>query len=617
MMFQGRLPAAMSISVAPSESRRRPLSERLVGWAESSLLWTLLALAGTIIVGYRFGDSNHGITVPLLKHLIDPSLYPGDPLIATGSAFPTVFYRLVALVLPSTGAVAPAFYAMYVVTMAATFAALYRIGRWAGGPGAGVLVVLIGLPVRIGMAGEALYRVEFSHSHVASALALWAIAWFLEGRRLLPILVLSLGAYNHALYSAYVLAPMVIVVVWEYREVGRQRSLMYLAAATIPWLPLVAWAIAHQQPLSQTWLSLLRLRSAHHSFPGYFGDDLPGVAALLLLAMLSLSSLTRLQQRLVAAFMGATALHFALGTLFTEWWPLRLVLQYQPHRSWRFLMVILWAVVCAHLVAQMRRGGRDRALAIAVAVCLALPGMASLTPWAIVLVALLARPAPPWWQRALVAAVLLGVAGWGIATVNPLLDLDAMLRRSTTDTVIACAGLGIAVLTARSYGRSVRLATVVGSASAVLLWLAPSMYLDLSQRWAPEASPWLDVQHWARLHTPTQATILTPPLETGFRVFSERPVVGEWKDGTQQYFDAAFAEEWDRRMRAMHGDGFAQMSGMDLLAVARSYGASFIVVPRRPRREGLPLLYSNHTYAVYAARWKTDTAGHGRAVRGS
>src|SRR5688572_30153163 len=114
-------------------------------WAtvlEGATLALLLAIAGTIVTGYRFGDSNHGITVPILKRLMDPSLYPGDVMVATAEAFPTVFYRALGLVLPGTGAIPAAFFVLYVISIAATLAGAYRIGRWAGGEAAGVLCLL-------------------------------------------------------------------------------------------------------------------------------------------------------------------------------------------------------------------------------------------------------------------------------------------------------------------------------------------------------------------------------------------------------------------------------------------------------------------------------------------
>lgn len=588
--------------------RRDALWRRLVPVAERATLFVLLAVAAIVLIGYRFGDSNHGITVPLLKKLIDPTLYPGDPLVATGESFPTLFYRVLAFLLPSTDAVAPAFFALYVLTMAATYAAVYRIGCWAGGPAAGALTLLVAFPVRIGLAGEALYRVAFSHSHTASALALWAIVWFLQGRRLLPILVLSLGAYNHALYSAYVLAPMLVLVLVEWRQVGSRRSALLLAAAVVPWVPLVAWGLLHSAPLSAEWLELLRLRSSHHSFPSTFGDDLPGVAALLVLTCFALPALDRGKGHLLSAFLGVTALHFVLGTVFTELVPVRLVLQYQPHRAWRFVIVLLWAVVSAHLVSETQKGGRARVLAVTTGLTLVLPGLAPLLPVSVALFAFFARPAPPAWMRALAAAVFLGVSGWGLRAVEPLLEVESIARRITADTVVAAAGLALLLVAGRQAGPRVRALTLAAVAIFVVARLGPGTYRSVSLRWQADVSPWHDVQQWVRLNTPKDAVILTPPREAGFRVFSERSIVGEWKDGTQQYFDDHFAAEWNRRMEAVGADTFVKTHGRDLLAVAQLYGAAYIVLPRQPVRRGLVLAYQNGTYAVYRARWKDDAA---------
>jgi hypothetical protein len=106
-------------------------------------------------------------------------------------------------------------------------------------------------------------------------------------------------------------------VLTEWRQTGSRRSRLLLAAACLPWLPLLAWGLMHSAPLSAEWLTLLRLRSAHHSFPSTFGEDLPGVAALLVLTCLALPALSRDRQRLLAAFLAATALHFVLGTFFS------------------------------------------------------------------------------------------------------------------------------------------------------------------------------------------------------------------------------------------------------------------------------------------------------------
>jgi hypothetical protein len=123
--------------------------------------------------------------------------------------------------------------------------------------------------------------------------------------------------------------------------------------------------------------------------------------------------------------------------------------------------------------------------------------------------------------------------------------------------------------------------------------------------------PWSDVQLWVKANTPRDAIILTPPHREGFRVFSERAIVGEWKDGTQQFFSWAFAREWDRRMGDLGGgetpvyDGF----GAERVAMlARRYWADYAVAPAASAL-GFDRLYENAEFCVYRIPRAAGPAG--------
>jgi hypothetical protein len=565
---------------------------------EGATLALLLALAGTVLTGYRYGDSNHGITVPILKRLMDASLYPGDVMVATADKFPTVFYRALALLLPNTDWIPVAFFVLYVVAIAATLAGAWRLGMWAGGPGAAWLALLFAFPVRIGLAGEALYRVEFSHSHLASALVIWAMVWFLEGRRLLPLLVLSLGAYNHLLYSAYVLVPMVLVVLAERRERGTKRTLQLLAAAALPLVPIAAWSVSRGTPMTAEWLELLKLRSSHHSFPSGFAGDLPDAAALLALAALSASRLPSDRRALLALFLVGTALQFLFGTLFTEYWPLKAVLQYQPHRSWRFLQLLLQAVIAAGVVQGFRAGGVGRLVALLTGVVVFLPGLESLLPLVVIAQAAASRPPAATWARLLAASVLAFLGGWGDKPLDFTTFLLEMSNRMLSATVLTAAALALLVRIGYEKGGFTRRALSGLAALLTLVWFMPDVYARARARF--DRGAWIEVQKWARQNTPKSAVFLTPPREAGFRVFSERTSVGEWKDGTQQYFDDAFVREWGLRMEIL-GD-LPKRNDEELRQIAQRLGATHIVLPARQERAGFAELYRNRDFAVYRAR---------------
>jgi hypothetical protein len=93
---------------------------------------------------------------------------------------------------------------------------------------------------------------------------------------------------------------------------------------------------------------------------------------------------------------------------------------------------------------------------------------------------------------------------------------------------------------------------------------------------------------------------LTPPYSQGFRIFSERPIVVDWKDGTQQYFDTEYGYEWWERIQMVGGSGrkYDGMSEEEYIAVAEKYEASYLVVPAS-RTLNMEKAYANKEYAVY------------------
>jgi hypothetical protein len=393
------------------------------------------------------------------------------------------------------------------------------------------------------------------------------------------------------------------VVLVEAPRVGRSATLRRAAAATLPLLPLLVWAVARSTPLTPEWLQQLWERSAHHSFPSTFGGELPAAAALMALGLLGAARLPGERRRLAAAFFVGTALLFVVGTLLIEWVPVKSVLLLQPHRSWRFLLLLLDALVAAVVVAGWREGGWGRAVAVATGIVVLVPGMEPLLPLAVALQAGFGRPPAPAWARIAAAAVLVGVGGWGEASPEYALFFDRSVNRWLSDSAVATLGLALLLAAARELQPRMRLAAGALTASATLL-LGGRCFDEAAIRW--ESDTFVHVQDWARRATPPDAVFMTPPQRAGFRVFSERAIVGEWKDGTQQYFDPEFSAEWDSRMEALQGsDGqtpYWQRDDDAVLSIAYDYRVTHVVVPRRMERDGLVEVFRNASFVVYEAR---------------
>ncbi|WP_425617638.1 DUF6798 domain-containing protein [Anatilimnocola sp. NA78] len=119
---------------------------------------------------------------------------------------------------------------------------------------------------------------------------------------------------------------------------------------------------------------------------------------------------------------------------------------------------------------------------------------------------------------------------------------------------------------------------------------------------------WQKACDWIERNTPRQACFLTPRRQQTFHWYAQRPEVVNWKDVPQ---DAAGLMQWKQAMeeiypRSTFTRDLAAHSDAELIALARKYGATYILLDRtRAHRSlGFPRLYphargQNAAYEVY------------------
>jgi len=112
-------------------------------------------------------------------------------------------------------------------------------------------------------------------------------------------------------------------------------------------------------------------------------------------------------------------------------------------------------------------------------------------------------------------------------------------------------------------------------------------------------SDWIDVQHWCRANTPIDSMFFVPPDIQGFRVHSQRAIVGDWKDGAPCVFSERYANKWWKRMEELRGyDSFDETRFNQL---KEKYEASFAVT-KKSQKLNYPIVYQNDGFVVYELR---------------
>lgn len=118
---------------------------------------------------------------------------------------------------------------------------------------------------------------------------------------------------------------------------------------------------------------------------------------------------------------------------------------------------------------------------------------------------------------------------------------------------------------------------------------------------------WLEVQLWARNNTPINTLFLTPYNQQGFRVYSRRSALVEWKDGAPLTYAPVSLIEWWRRMEKL---GYKlnlkteeivspeSVSPETILEMAEQYHTSYIIVSKLIQL-GLQPAFQNSSYQIY------------------
>lgn len=575
-----------------------------------TLLW--LGTLHLLCVGYHFGVSNHAIQIPILKAFADPSLYPGDAMVATRSRYFTAYYALLGLLTRAFDHLEPMLFGLQWLTEVGLFAAIYGLGHVVlGSRPRALLCCALMFAHPIEWAAERLAWNYHTHTFAAAPAQIAALALVFSRRPMVGLALLGLTFNLHAQSSAFLALMCACVAAWDARGTSGAAWFKGAVLGGLLALPTVVWMLwAREGPLPDSYFEQVRLRSGHHVLPLSWNPKTHyEFACLVALGALGWSSMRRRQPDrphtpAALAAIGVLAL-MGIGLVFGEWFPSLQVMQMQPLRSSKWLLLLCWIYFAGLIDTLWCEGGWRRAAAVATCALAFLVPQHVMFP-AILALVVLSRPAAVSVPAAvLVALLLLWRAGFPVPAKLwrefPSQELEFVARQLAnplTRWVLAGAlawWVGARWLRGRAYlGAAVVVVAVVG---CVVLPVAFARYHPPAER----RGAWVRAQLWARDHTRRDSVFLTPPHESGFRIHSERGIVGDWKDGGQQNFSQVYSDLWWRRMRDIGTEkgAYERLSRDRVVELGQRYGADFAVVNverKAPLR--LPVVYENERFRI-------------------
>lgn len=486
-----------------------------------------------------------------------------------------------------------------------------------------------------GLAESPLYSPAFTHTWAAFALGLAAILCLIRKHFYAACIISGILFNIHALMALFVSFPIAATIMLEFYKRRSFKQLIPIPFLILFSLPFIIKQGMSHQEYGVEWIRLLNIRSAYHVFPGSWwqsgNKSIPEFLLLTGFGVLGFSGyapagkITR--EKLFIIFISILIL-LTSGIIFVYLIPLPLVMRAQLFRSSRFLALfsIIGAARWGHCMLRISWKNRKErktisALTSLIAIlslcALAIPAFDSFLPLLFIpAVMLTIFHHRLHWTGALYAGITLIICAVAHVFIDFQLWPDLTTKiKFPEDSILWLFALFSLFFLLISYIFKHRLFRI--SANVLLLALSTLLTIIIFYRNDMSSNPsqWTDIQLMSRSHTPIDARILTPVKLSGFRLFSERAIVCEWRDGTQQFFDPLFSQIWWARIKLLQPGLMYDSSGKRLLSssaglkslnddqlaeLCRKFKADYLVLPTVEKHDFIPLC-RNSKWTLYKA----------------
>lgn len=561
-------------------------------WGIMFALLNALLIAFWVQEGFEFAAVNHfrdqSVQLPIIYSYKDSSLFQGDIVLQARDSYVTWFYPALGLI----SRYLPLYFVMlglYVASTGLTLVAVYFLAETLFDKHAGMVAVLLWAAWLPNPGGDFLHSSFPTHTTTAIGLQLLGLALALRKRDVWGALLLGLAANINAMTSVFIGIVLGFGFLgsrqeWSWKLI-RIPIVMVLAASPTLWWKFGLSPDADSLSIER-FVDIMRLRLWYAVFPFSVESHLWLLFFLVMGLWLYSARFasTEVNHQMFWMSQGIFSL-LVIGTMFTELYPIEMVIQLQLLRS-TWVLNLFAMLYFSNMIALWLRGSRQQViLALGLTFILALPRVVlELFP--------LSQPTP----------------------YELYQDFDAVRDGST---VTPLGAFGLTVLIASVLGVMWRIMPEQKLRNtrrfmgwfvfAALMFVMP-LFVDTAvpSRHAVLTRDWQETQHWIRSNTPKDAYFVTPPTLDGFRVYAQRASFSDWKDGTLLIFNRDLAAEWLDRMEALGFDrknfNFTPLTQSQLCSIAARYHPDYAVVFLSWQIEGTAI-FQNDTFAVL----ETDT----------
>lgn len=504
-----------------------------------------VSLVAIFVHGYQFAVSDQEIFIPYIAKSADPSLFLGDLLFKQPSAGASIFYPVVGF-LTRIFNLQVIFFTGYSIFQFIFFLGIFRLAKIILGDDKLAYLSLLPflLPKFIGGTATSTYEIFFGYRLIGIIALIYYLIFLFEQKYYQAATVAGLGFLFHPLSIIPNLFLLPALALSNGKVKVLIKSLIIFLFLILPSLILARSDFSiFGSAFDREWLSIIKER-ADYVFPSTW--SIRGWAAFALYPMLILIFASKLKKSFstkikVIGIVSATI--FIISFFLLDVLKIPIFSQFQLARSITPLAYIGLVIVPLFLIYQNR---------------------------------------------------IMKIFGW-VAFIALSLNLFNLFLIITVFLIVGMIVIKSEKVLSPS-PKIVSMAFLLTIFCYLILNFFSYQNLKNKLQFPKAGNDWIDLQLWAKNNTEKEAIFLVPPDQTGFRIFSHRPIVGDIKDGAVVLYNQSYASAWRERMENL--ENFQQFKKEDFIRLKAKYQFDYIVAPQSLQTD-LPVIFQNQSFIIY------------------
>ncbi len=509
------------------------MSQSSWNWRKTLLFAVVLTIAQILIVHPTVDMGNQELYIPLVRYLEGSATFGSDPIANDFGSYSIFFNVLAAFHIPDSWLITVWIIA-YILFQIAIFYSLLLlwkliVGDYKYAISAGIIFAGGYLPV-LGAAG---WYGSFTHQQPGILCAILAIYFLLQSKTLISAVLLGIGMNFHGMLvaPAVIFGGIYLIFQRKYWQI-LPYGLITLTISTPVLTMILSSNIVKPPGFLKLWLNVIKIRSATEMFPSALGTLWLPFVSFFVIGIIAIKRYFNSTKKWLIPLLTSVGFLCLISTLFSEIVVIPSIIRLQLFRSTVYIAIMFMPFVVRWVFDNINSPAQA-------VMCIGIFGVQPNLIQFGLLGLLVKRKL---WQY-VIAGLIIMLFLLSIPTIFLKLDSDSLLKSITyiNYKLLLRYGLwgiaGIFLVVTRNKKFLLHALLIIGLARSAI-----------SGIFTIQDDDWVQIQYKAKEITTKSEIFLVPPYEPGFRVYSQRGVVFDWKSGCMANYSPELSIAWYERL---------------------------------------------------------------------